>query len=209
MAHRFDGAEQDRIRVAPAADRAGRGGAYPAVRRALETAIARTRAFAVEGRSGRGTWRWKVCRQRCATAGPPCAARPHIPGDWPVYPSSAATTRCRLRPWARESVVPRPPPQKEFGGLPHPVILGRPGLLGVGMRRGRGRRAVPRGHGAGRHGRPGRPGTREHPPAPAHFVATAKRQLRSLVGVDAEAGTTEIAVLADDSAVSPVSWPQT
>ena len=32
------------------------------------------------------------------------------------------------------------------------------------------------------------------------FVATAKRQLRSLVGVDAEAGTTEIAVLADDSA---------
>ena len=33
------------------------------------------------------------------------------------------------------------------------------------------------------------------------FVATAKRQLRSVVGVDAEAGTTEIAVLADDSTI--------
>jgi histidinol dehydrogenase len=33
------------------------------------------------------------------------------------------------------------------------------------------------------------------------YVATAKRLLRSVVGVDAEAGTTEIAVLADDTAV--------
>jgi histidinol dehydrogenase len=33
------------------------------------------------------------------------------------------------------------------------------------------------------------------------FVATAKRLVKSVVGIDAEAGTTEIAILADDSAV--------
>ena len=33
------------------------------------------------------------------------------------------------------------------------------------------------------------------------YVATAKRLVKSVVGIDAEAGTTEIAILADDSAV--------
>ena len=40
------------------------------------------------------------------------------------------------------------------------------------------------------------------------YVAAAKRLVRGVVGIDAEAGPTEIAILADATA-DPATWPPT
>ena len=93
------------------------------------------------------------------------------------------------------------PPQKEFGGLPHPVILGAAGLLGVDevWAIGGAQSLAAMAHGVVDGEDVLEPVNTVTGPGNI-FVAMAKRQLRSVVGVDAEAGTTEIAVLADDSA---------
>ncbi|WP_423445444.1 histidinol dehydrogenase [Kocuria sp. KSNUG] len=201
LAHRFDGVEQGRIRVAPEQIERAVAELEPAVRRALETAIARTRAFAeaqrprdVEVEVAPGAvlrHRWTAVRR----------AGLYIPGGLAVYPSSVVMNVVPAQAAGVESVVLCSPPQKEFGGLPHPVILGAAGLLGVDEVWAAGGAqslaAMALGITDG-----------QDVLEPVHtltgpgniFVATAKRQLRSLVGVDAEAGTTEIAVLADDSA---------
>jgi len=88
------------------------------------------------------------------------------------------------------------PPQKDFGGYPHPTILATCALLGVdeiysvggaqaiGMfAYGAGCEAVDIVTGPGNI-----------------YVAAAKRALRGLIGIDSEAGPTEIAILADESA---------
>jgi histidinol dehydrogenase len=98
-----------------------------------------------------------------------------------------------------ESIAVFSPPQKEFGGAPHPSILAACALLGVeevyavgGAQaialaaygdRALGIEAVDVITGPGNV-----------------YVAAAKRLVRGVVGIDAEAGPTEIAVLADASA---------
>jgi histidinol dehydrogenase len=96
------------------------------------------------------------------------------------------------------------PPQKDFGGTPHPTILAACALLGIDE--------VYAAGGAGAvamfaYGYPdlddGTPGCRPVDlvtgPANIYGVA-AKRLLRGVVGIDSEAGPTEIAILADDTA---------
>jgi histidinol dehydrogenase len=96
------------------------------------------------------------------------------------------------------------PAQREHGGLPHPSILAACALLGIDE--------VYTAGGAGAvamfaYGYPdlddGEPGCRPVDlvtgPANIYGVA-AKRLLRGVVGIDSEAGPTEIAILADDSA---------
>ena len=201
LAHRFDGVEQDRIRVAPEQIARAVAELDPAVRRALETAIARTRAFAeaqrprdVEVEVAPGAvlrHRWTAVRR----------AGLYIPGGLAVYPSSVVMNVVPAQAAGVESVVLCSPPQKEFGGLPHPVILGAAGLLGVdevwAVGGAQSLAAMALGVTDGQDVL--EPVNTLTGPGNI-FVATAKRQLRSLVGVDAEAGTTEIAVLADESA---------
>lgn len=93
------------------------------------------------------------------------------------------------------------PAQRDHGGLPHPTILAACALLGVDE--------VYAAGGAGAiamfaygYDHPGggcRPVDLVTGPANIYGVA-AKRLLRGVVGIDSEAGPTEIAVLADDSA---------
>jgi histidinol dehydrogenase len=98
-----------------------------------------------------------------------------------------------------DSIAVFSPAQKEFGGLPHPTILAACALLGVtevyavgGAQAvalaaygdvGTGIEAVDVVTGPGNV-----------------YVAAAKRLVRGVVGIDAEAGPTEIAVLADATA---------
>ncbi|RLV48982.1 histidinol dehydrogenase [Nocardioides mangrovicus] len=88
-------------------------------------------------------------------------------------------------------------PQKEFGGLPHPTILAACALLGVEevYAVGGAQAIAMLAYGAG----PCRPVDLVTGPGAIYTVA-AKRLLRGVVGVDSEAGPTEIAVLADDTA---------
>src|SRR5690606_37871546 len=98
-----------------------------------------------------------------------------------------------------ESVALTSPPQAAEGGRVHPTILAAAGLLGVTEVYAMG--------GAGAIGAfaYGVPGLALEPvdvvPGPGNsFVAAAKRQVAGVVGIDAEAGATEILVLADDTA---------
>ena len=96
-----------------------------------------------------------------------------------------------------ESIALASPPQAEFGGLPHPTILAACALLGVDeVYAAGGANAVAM----------FAYGTESCPPAnmvtgPGNiWVAAAKRYFTGKIGIDTEAGPTEIAVLADYTA---------
>jgi histidinol dehydrogenase len=98
-----------------------------------------------------------------------------------------------------ESIALASPPQKAFGGSIHPTILGAAGLLGVEEVYAMG--------GAGAIGAfaYGVPELSLDPvqliTGPGNvFVAAAKRLVRGQAGIDAEAGPTEILVIADATA---------
>jgi histidinol dehydrogenase len=90
------------------------------------------------------------------------------------------------------------PPQKEFGGLPHPAILAACALLGVEeVFAVGGAQAVA----MFAYGAPGACRPVDLVTGPGNiYVTAAKRLLRGVIGIDSEAGPTEIAILADDSA---------
>ena len=125
-----------------------------------------------------------------------------MPGGLAVYPSSVVMNVVPAQAAGVGSVVLCSPPQKEFGGLPHPTILAAAGLLGVDevWAIGGAQSLAAMAHGVTDGDDVLEPVDTVTGPGNV-YVATAKRLLRSVVGVDAEAGTTEIAVLADDTAV--------
>jgi histidinol dehydrogenase len=88
-------------------------------------------------------------------------------------------------------------PQKDHGGLPHPTILAACALLGVEeVYAVGGAQAIAMfAYGAG----PCERVDLVTGPGSIHTVA-AKRLLKGVIGIDSEAGPTEIAVLADDTA---------
>ena len=96
------------------------------------------------------------------------------------------------------SIAVASPPQRDNGGLPHPTILAACALLGVDeVYAVGGAQAVAMfAYGAGEC-RPVAPWS----PAPGNiYVVAAKRLLKGRIGIDSEAGPTEIAILADDTA---------
>jgi histidinol dehydrogenase len=123
----------------------------------------------------------------------------YVPGGKAVYPSSVVMN---VVP-AQVANVPRlaiaSPAQKDFGGRPHPTVLATAGLLGVTEVYSMG---GPAAIAAFAHGLP------QIDMAPVAlvtgpgniYVTAAKRALRGLIGIDSEAGTTEILVLADATA---------
>ena len=90
------------------------------------------------------------------------------------------------------------PPQAEYGGLPHPTILAVCALLGVDeVYAVGGAQAIA----MFAYGVPGLCRRVDMVTGPGNiYVVAAKRHLRGLIGIDAEAGPTEILVLADGTA---------
>ncbi|WP_129361033.1 MULTISPECIES: histidinol dehydrogenase [Micrococcaceae] len=200
LSERFDGVEQTNLRVPQSAiDRAVEE-LDPSVRRGLETAIERTRVFAGAQRpedasievapGARLVHRWTPVRR----------VGLYVPGGLAVYPSSVVMNAVPAQAAGVDSVVLCTPPQREFGGLPHPTTLAAAGLLGIDeVWAIGGAQAL----GAMAYGFDGEETLEpvDTVTGPGNiFVAMAKRQLRSVVGVDGEAGTTEIAVIADAQA---------
>src|SRR5690606_32569491 len=96
-----------------------------------------------------------------------------------------------------DSIALSSTPQKDHGGLPHPTILAACALLGVDeVYAVGGAQAVAMfAYGAG----PCRPVDMITGPGNIYTVS-AKRLVKGTVGIDSEAGPTEIAVLADETA---------
>ncbi|MGO3184872.1 histidinol dehydrogenase [Corynebacterium variabile] len=125
----------------------------------------------------------------------------YVPGGKAVYPSSVIMNVVPAQEAGVGSLVVCSPPQADCGGWPHPTVLAACSLLGVEeiWAVGGGQAIALMAY-----------GDDELEPVdlitgPGNiFVTAAKRLCRSVVGIDSEAGPTEIAVLADCTA-NPVA----
>lgn len=199
---KFDRVSPATVRVPAAELDAALAGLDPAVRTALEVAIDRTRTVHADQRrtdtttevvpGGTVTERW-VPVERVGL---------YVPGGNAVYPSSVVMNVVPAQAAGVESLVVTSPPQEQFGGLPHPTILAAAKLLGVEeVWAVGGAQAVA----LLSYGGTDTDGAALAPvdliTGPGNiYVTAAKRLCRGLVGIDAEAGPTEIAILADSGA---------
>ncbi|MFJ6077866.1 histidinol dehydrogenase [Pseudarthrobacter sp. NPDC092419] len=203
LAGRFDGVEQQHPRVPAAALRTALEQLDPAVRRALEESIGRARKFAdaqrprnVDVELGDGA----VVSQNWV---PVARVGLYVPGGLAVYPSSVVMNVVPALAAGVASIALASPPQKEFGGLPHPTILAAAELLGITEVYAIGGAQAIAAFAYGVEGSEAGPALEpvDVVTGPGNiFVATAKRLVKGVVGIDSEAGTTEIAILADATA---------
>ncbi|MGW5050152.1 histidinol dehydrogenase [Actinokineospora sp. NPDC004072] len=199
---RFDGVRPAAVRV-PAAelDRA-LSELDPAVRAALEESIERARRVHADQRRTDTTTRVVPGGTVTEKWVPVARVGLYVPGGLAVYPSSVVMNVVPAQTAGVESLVVCSPAQAEFGGLPHPAILAAAALLGVTEVWG-----VGGAHGVAllAYGGTDTDGSALDPvdmvTGPGNiYVTAAKRLLRGLIGIDSEAGPTEIAVLADAGA---------
>ncbi len=207
LGERFDGVRVDDLRVDATALAEALAALDPAVKAALEESVRRARLVHADQRrtqtttvvadGGTVTERW-VPVDRVGL---------YVPGGLAVYPSSVVMNVVPAQVAGVPSVAVASPPQREYGGLPHPTILAACALLGVDeVYAVGGAQAVAMfAHGAVETEGPRTAEVVCEPvdlvTGPGNvYVAAAKRLLRGLIGIDAEAGTTEIAVLADSTA---------
>jgi histidinol dehydrogenase len=197
---RFDGVEPDSLRVpsdvvAAAGDQLDN--LQPGLRAAIEECIRRCRIVHEAQRLAEHTTQVAPGATVTERYVPVGRVGLYVPGGLVAYPSSVVMNVVPAQVAGVRSIAVMSPPQKAYGGLPHPAVLGACALLGmdevyaVGGAQAIAMAAY---------------GTEDCPPVdlvtgPGNvYVAAAKRLVRGVVGVDAEAGPTEIAILADDTA---------
>ncbi|CAM5449901.1 Histidinol dehydrogenase OS=Streptomyces albaduncus OX=68172 GN=hisD PE=3 SV=1 [Streptomyces griseoloalbus] len=197
FAERFDGVQLDQVRVEAAALERALDELDPAVRAALEESIRRARL--VHRAQRRTTHTTQVVPGGTVTEKwvPVDRVGLYAPGGRSVYPSSVIMNAVPAQEAGVPSLALASPAQADFGGLPHPTILAACALLGVDeVYAAGGATAVAM----------FAYGTESCPPAnmvtgPGNiWVAAAKRYFTGKIGIDAEAGPTEIAILADSTA---------
>jgi histidinol dehydrogenase len=200
LATEFDGVTPPSIRVPKEVIDAALNELDPKIREALEISMERIRAVhndqvrtdktttVVDG--GVITERW-IPVDRVGL---------YVPGGRAVYPSSVMMNVIPAQIAKVQSIAVASPPQKEFGGFPHPTILATCALLGITEIYAIGGAQAIALFGYGMQDLclkcdlvtgPGN-----------IYVAAAKRALRGIIGIDSEAGPTEIAILADESALA-------
>ena len=200
-AERFDGVAPPRLRVPADVIAGALESLDPAVRAALEESIRRARLVHADQRrtdttttvtdGGTVTERW-VPVDRVGL---------YVPGGLAVYPSSVVMNVVPAQLAGVPSLAVASPPQADFGGWPHPTILAACALLGVDevWAMGGAQAVAAFAYGVDDGADVCEPVSLVTGPGNI-YVAAAKRLLKGVIGIDAEAGPTEIAVLADDSA---------
>ncbi|WP_448855307.1 histidinol dehydrogenase [Corynebacterium camporealensis] len=196
---RFDGVRPKAVRV-PAGELADAAKNLDAdVRAAMEEAIVRVRKVHAEQKPSAHTTTLAEGATVTERFHPIERVGLYVPGGQAVYPSSVIMNVVPAQEAGAESLIVATPPQKEFGGLPHPTILAACYLLGVDevWAVGGGQAVALMAY-----------GDDEADLEPVDiitgpgnvYVAAAKNVVRGVVGIDAVAGPTEIAVVADDTA---------
>jgi histidinol dehydrogenase len=124
----------------------------------------------------------------------------YVPGGRAVYPSSVMMNVIPAQIAKVESIAVASPPQSDFGGLPHPTILATCELLGITeVYAVGGAQAIA----LFAYGMENLCEKCDLVTGPGNiYVAAAKRALRGIIGIDSEAGPTEIAIVADESAIA-------
>jgi histidinol dehydrogenase len=198
LAQEFDGVRPPSLRVPQRALDNALAELDPAIRTALELSIERIRKVhhdqirashtttVVDG--GVVTQKW-VPVDRVGL---------YVPGGRAVYPSSVMMNVIPAQIARVESIAVASPPQKDFGGLPHPTILAACALLGITeVYAVGGAQAIA----LFAYGMKDLCEKCDLVTGPGNiYVAAAKRALRGIIGIDSEAGPTEIAIVADESA---------
>ena len=194
---RFDGVEQTDIAVPAEALARALDALDPAVRAALEESVRRLRATC-EAELERDTVTDVVPGGRVTQRMIPVErVGLYVPGGIAPLVSSVVMNVIPAQVAGVRSIALTSSPQAEHGGLPHPTILAACALLGVDeVYAVGGAQAIAMfAYGAG----PCRKVDLVTGPGNIYTVS-AKRLLKGVVGIDSEAGPTEIAVLADQSA---------
>lgn len=194
---RFDGVTVEDIRIAPEAIQRALAELDPAIRAGLEESIRRLRATCANeleqdavtdlGPGARVTHR-KVPIDRVGL---------YVPGGIAPLVSSVLMNVVPAQTAGVGAIALSSPPQKEFGGSVHPTILAACALLGVEeVYAVGGAQAIAMfAYGVGPCAKV------DMVTGPGNiYTVTAKRLLKGQVGIDSEAGPTEIAILADDTA---------
>ena len=198
LGQEFDGIRPPSLRVPQSALDAALAQLDPEIRRSLEISIERIRRVhndqvrpshttnVVDG--GSVTERW-IPVDRVGL---------YVPGGRAVYPSSVMMNVIPAQIAQVQSIAVASPPQKDHGGLPHPTILATCALLGITeVYAVGGAQAVA----LFAYGMKDLCEKCDMVTGPGNiYVAAAKRALRGVIGIDSEAGPTEIAILADESA---------
>lgn len=197
---RFDGIRPAHLRVPGWAIDAAVEALDPAVRAALEESIRRARLVHTDQRrvdtttvvvpGGTVTERWLPVRR----------VGLYVPGGRAVYPSSVVMNVVPAQIAGVESLCVVSPPQADHGGLPHPTILAACGLLGIEevYAVGGAQAVAMLAYGVG-DGIDCEPVDLVTGPGNI-WVTAAKRILKGVIGIDSEAGPTEVAILADETA---------
>ena len=206
LAERFDGVRPHHLRVPADALEQALAGLDPDVRAGLEEAIRRVRqvhAAQVPAEHTTELADGAVVRQRWI---PVQRVGLYVPGGLAVYPSSVIMNVVAAQEAGVPGLAVASPPQRDNGGLPHPTILAACQLLGVDEVYAVGGAQAVAMFAYGAVGSEPQDGQVLCEPVdvitgPGNvYVAAAKRLVRGVVGIDAEAGPTEIAILADETA---------
>jgi histidinol dehydrogenase len=200
---RFDGVRPARLRVPAEAISAAAETLDPDVRAALLEAIKRARKVHADQRrtdvttqvvdGGTVTERWVPVRR----------VGLYVPGGLAVYPSTVVMNVVPAQEAGVEGLVVASPPQAANDGLPDARVLAACSLLGVTevYAVGGAQAIAMLGYGSTGADEDDRCEPVDVITGPGNiWVTAAKRLLRGTVGIDAEAGPTEIAVLADETA---------
>ena len=215
LGERFDGVRPGHLRVPRAVLRSALDRLDPDLRLALEESIRRARLVHADQRrtdtvtqvvpGGTVTERW-VPVDRVGL---------YVPGGLAVYPSSVIMNVVPAQLAEVGSLAVASPPQREntgeFAGYPNPTILAACALLGVDEVYAVGGAQAVAMFAHGFVDDDSEWGTVDGEQVSCDpvslvtgpgniWVVAAKRLLKGLIGIDAEAGPTEIAILADDSA---------
>ena len=198
LGQEFDGVRPPSLRVPQSALDAALAELDPEIRRSLDISIERIRKVhndqvpnphttkVVDG--GTVTERW-IPVDRVGL---------YVPGGRAVYPSSVMMNVIPAQIAKVQSIAVASPPQKDHGGLPHPTILATCALLGITeVYAVGGAQAIA----LFAYGMKDLCEKCDMVTGPGNiYVAAAKRALRGVIGIDSEAGPTEIAILADETA---------
>ena len=203
LAERFDGVRPPALRVPAEALEAALTGLDPQVRAALEESIRRARLVHAAQHPQDSTvelGEGAVVENHWLPVG---RVGLYVPGGRAVYPSSVVMNVVPAQAAGVGSLAVTSPPQRDHGGLPHPTVLAACALLGVDeVYAAGGAQAVAMlAHGVQDDDGGWLCAPVDLVTGPGNvYVAAAKRALQGVIGVDAEAGPSEIAVIADGTA---------
>ncbi len=195
----FDHVVPEHLRVPAAALAEAEAGLQPELRAAFVESIRRRRMVADQERDA------DIVRVEVAPGAiveqrsvPVARVGLYVPGGLAPLASSVLMNVIPAQVAGVTSIAVASPPQAEFGGLPHPSILAVCALLGVDeVYAVGGAQAIA----MFAYGVPDLCEPVDMVTGPGNiYVVAAKRLLRGRIGIDSEAGPTEIAILADETA---------